>query len=146
MMKILMRLIKVNKSKKAFTVIEILIAMMVLFTAITFSSISIKAFNTYQRQSERYQDLYVTALSLKEKMSSFLQFEKVVYKGIYNEIYYEIDIKKIIEKRNYIVAQDGIGRYDGDFLITLYNLKMKLTQGNRLKVYTFLLTKQKRFK
>jgi len=145
-MKISMRLIEVNKKRKAFTVIEILIAMMVLFTAITFSSISIKAFNTYQRQSERYQDLYVTALSLKEEMSSFSQFEKSVYKGILNEINYEIGIKKLIEKRNYIVSPDGIGRYDGDFLITLYRLQMKLTQGSRLKEYTFLLTKQKRLK
>jgi predicted nucleic acid-binding Zn-ribbon protein len=119
---------------------------MVLFTAITFSSISIKAFNTYQRQSERYQDLYITALSLREEMSSFPQFKKLAYKGVLNEINYEINIKKLIEKRNYIIGQDGIGRYDGDYLIGLYQLKMNLIKGRRLKEYIFLLTKQKRIK
>lgn len=135
-----------NKSHKAFTVIEILIAMLILFTAITFSAISIKAFNTYQRQSERYQDLYITALSLKEEMFSLSEFQKMEYNGLLNGLRYSIEIKELIKKRNYLLGQDGIGRNNGNFMITLYSLTIILTQKNRVKKYTFLLTKEKLLK
>ena len=134
------------KSHKAFTIIEILIAMLILFTAITFSSISIKAFNTYQRQSERYQDFYIVALSLKDKMSLLTEFKKMEYDGSFNGLGYSINIQELIKKRNYLLGQDGIGRNDGDFMLTLYRLTMILKKRGRAKKYTFLLTKEKLLK
>jgi len=136
----------VNNSHRAFTIIEILIAMLILFTAIAFSNISIKAFNTYQRQSLRYQDFYITALSLKNKFSSYDKFDRLKYEGNLNLISYVVEIKIILNKRNYVVGKDGIGRNNGAFMVTLYELKMKLFKGNQEEKYKFLLTKQKKIK
>lgn len=138
--------IKVKNSRKAFTIMEILVAMLVLFTAITFSNIAIKAFNAYQKQSLIYQNFYVTALSLKDKISAYDRFDNLKYRGEINSISYVVEIKKLIEKRNYIIGQDGVGRNNGDFMVKLYECKMLLKTKNKEKIYKFLLIKQKKIK
>jgi len=145
-MKNLESIIAVNNSKKAFTIIEILIAMLILFIAISFSSIAIKAFNKYQKQSQNYQMFYVTSLSLKEKISSIKEFKSPIYRGALNGIDYTITIEKLLNKQNYIVGVDGIGRNNGDFMVILYRLTMLLKSKTKEKSYSFLLTKQKRIR
>ena len=145
-MKTLERVIAVNKSRNAFTIVEILIAMLILFMAITFSSISIKAFNKYQKQSKKYQMFYVTSLSLKEEMSALKAFKVPQYRGTLNGLDYIIKIKKLLSKQNYIVDTDGIGRNNGDFMVSLYRLTITLETQTKEKSYSFLLTKEKRIK
>jgi len=130
--------------KKGFTIMEILIAMMVLFVAIAFVNISIKAFNTYQRKSQSYQNLYITALSLKDWIST-KPFDQKEYAGNLNAIEYTITIKELIHKKNYYFDSEEpskSGNY-GDFLVTLYSLKMILSDGNLVHKYDFFITKEK---
>ena len=145
-MKTLKSVIVVNRSKKAFTIVEILIAMLVLFMAIAFSSMGIKAFNKYQKQSKKYQLIYVTALSLKDEMASLKEFKSSQYRGKLNGVKYVIKVKKLLSKQNFIIDKDGIGRNNGDFMVTLYRLKITLNIQETEKSYSFLLTKQKRIK
>ena len=127
--------------RKGFTIIEILIAMMVLFTAITFVNISIKAFNSYQRKSEVYQNFYITALSLKDWVST-QSLQQEHYKGKMNGIDYKFNIYPLIKQNSYSYGSVlGSGNI-GDYLITLYRVEMILTQKSMEKKYTFLLTKQ----
>ena len=129
--------------KRGFTVIEILIAMMILFVAIGFVNISIKAFNNYQRKSEIYQNFYITALSLKDFMES-KTLDKKSYNGILNGINYKISVKEISRQKNYIInLEQARGGNDGNFFITLYQLNMSLINKNIVKTYSFYLTKQK---
>ena len=129
--------------KKGFTVIEILIAMMLLFTAIGFVNISIKAFNNYQRKSEVYQNFYITVLSLKDWIS-MQKLDKKVYNGNMNGLRYKLKVKELISKNNYRYSFDTSGGNNGDFLITLYQVELELKNKNREKNYSFFLTKQKR--
>ena len=132
--------------KKAFTIIEILIAMMILFTAIGFVNISIKAFNNYQRKSENYQNLYITALSLKDWISIQPFDIKKNYEGVQNNIKYKITINTLLEEKNYTFTMGlGAGNH-GNFLITLYQIDMLLLQGLKEKKFKFLITKQKSLK
>ena len=127
--------------KKGFTVIEILIAMMILFVAIGFVNISIKTFNTYQRKSETYQNFYITALSLKDWISS-QSLEKESYQGTMNGIEYKFNIIALVKRKNYVFNMElGAGNY-GDNLITLYKIEMLLNDKVRTKRFEFLLTKQ----
>ena len=127
--------------KRGFTVIEILIAMVILFVAIAFVNISIKAFNNYQRKSEIYQNFYITALSLKDWLTT-QSLEKKVYKGVQNNIKYKLKITTLLQKKNYTFSMSlGEGNY-GDYLITLYKVEMILTQGNKEEKFNFFLTKQ----
>ena len=130
--------------KKGFTVIEILIAMMILFVAIGFVNISIKAFNDYQRKSAVYQNFYITALSLKDLMEIKSLDKQKTYRGTLNGIDYLISIKEIIRKKNYIInLEQAMGGNDGNFFIILYQLKMRLSDGRRVENYSFYLTRQK---
>ena len=129
--------------KKGFTVIEILIAMMILFVAIGFVNISIKAFNDYQRKSEVYQNFYITALSLKNQMD-MNPLDRPSYKGTLNGINYIITKKEILKQKNFIISFDNDTGNTGDFFITLYQLKMTLKDEIRTKEYTFYLTRQRR--
>ena len=130
--------------KKGFTIIEILIAMMILFVAIGFVNITIKAFNNYQRKSEVYQNLYITALSLKDLMDTKPLDKTNSYRGILNGIDYLISIKEISRQKNYIIdLEQGVGKNDGNFFITLYKLDMKLSYKSKVKHYIFYLTREK---
>ena len=130
--------------KKGFTVIEILIAMMILFVAIGFVNISIRAFNNYQRKAEVYQNFYITALSLKDLMETKALDGKSSYRGILNGIEYLISIKEISKQKNYIIdLEQGMSGNDGNFFITLYFLEMRLKDNNIEKKYSFHLTKEK---
>lgn len=129
--------------RRGFTIIEILIAMMILFTAIVFVNISIKAFNNYQRKSEVYQNFYITALSLKDWIATD-PLDKREYKGKMNGIAYKIEVKELINKNNYIFNFDTPSGNYGDFLITLYRVTLLLSIAQREKEYSFFLTKQKR--
>jgi prepilin-type N-terminal cleavage/methylation domain-containing protein len=129
--------------KKGFTIIEILIAMMILFVAIGFVNISIKAFNTYQRKAEVYQNFYITALSLKDFISTEA-LDKRIYMGKMNGLNYKIKVKKVISKNNYRYAFEELGGNNGDFLIILNEITLELKDENREKTYTFFLTQQKR--
>jgi len=130
--------------KKGFTVVEILIAMMILFVAIGFVNISIKAFNSYQRKSEAYQNFYITALSLKDLMEIKVLDKQESYRGVLNGIDYLISIEEVSRKKNYIInLEQSVGGNDGNFFIILYHLKMRLKEGSRIKNYSFYLTRQK---
>jgi len=130
--------------KKGFTIIEILIAMMILFTAIGFVNISIRAFNNYQRKSEVYQDFYITALSLKDWIATQDLEKAKHYQGEMNGIQYSIEVQELISRNNYKYNLDIPSGNYGDFLITLNRVILKLNRKNRNKKYTFFLTTQKR--
>jgi prepilin-type N-terminal cleavage/methylation domain-containing protein len=131
--------------RRGFTIIEILIAMLILFMAIIFVNMSIKAFNSYQRKAEIYQNFYITALSLKDWVEVQDLGNKKSYNGVLNGINYNINIDIVAKMRNYIVYTEGggMGSNSGNFYIILYRLRMTLKSDIRAKEYSFYLTKQK---
>jgi len=127
--------------KKGFTVIEILIAMVIMFSAIILVNMSIKAFNSFQKKSEIYQNFYTTALTLKDWISNE-ELDKKSYNGEMNGISYSLNIRKILDRKSYIYSMAlGKGNY-GDYQITLYQITMLLKKRNIERQYRFLLTKQ----
>jgi len=125
--------------KKAFTVIEILIAMLILFSTIVFVNTTIKAFNNFQRKSSIYENRYITILSLKDWIET-QSLNKKNYRGKLNGLNYEIKVKKIIKSLTYkFVMGMGSGNI-GDYEITLYEVVITLEKGKKVK---FFLTKEK---
>jgi hypothetical protein len=131
--------------KKAFTVVEILIAMLLLFGSIVFVNISIKAFNNYQRKSEKYQNIYITVLSLKDWLSTQM-LDKRTYEGTRNGYRYIFKIKPILQAKNYTFSMAfGAGNY-GDYLVTLYEVELFLMVKDKEHTFNFILTNQKSIK
>ena len=128
--------------KKAFTVIEILIAMLILFSAIVFVNTTIKAFNNFQRKSNQYQHRYITILSLKDWVET-QPLNKKNYQGKINGFNYEIKVKKITKSLTYKFVM-GMGSSNiGDYEITLYEVRIILKNEKQKKEVKFFLTKEK---
>jgi len=128
-------------NKKAFTVVEILISMLILFTAVVFVNMTMKAYNNYQRKSKVYQNIYITTLSIKDWLKR-QDMTKVTHKGKMNGISYIAKIIPLIESKNYDETVFGRGNI-GDFMITLYQVNLSLTTQTKILKFSYLVTKQK---
>ncbi len=130
-------------SKKAFTIIEILISMLILFTAVVFVDMTIKAYNGYQRKSKTYQNFYITTLSIKDWLYT-QDFSKKHYTGEMNGIEFDANIELLLEKPNYIISLEGISGNVGDFIISLYRVNLTLKYKEVEKKFIYLVTKQRK--
>ena len=127
--------------KKAFTVVEILISMLILFTAVVFVNMTMKAYNSYQRKSKVYQNIYTTTLSIKDWLS-MQDMSKSRYKGEMNGIDYIAKITPVLQAKNYDETMFSSGNI-GDFMITLYQVNLSLITKTRRLEFNYLVTKQK---
>jgi len=131
--------------KKGFTVIEILMSMMILFSAIVLVNMSIQTYNDFQRKSIKYQNFYTTALSLKDWIS-MEPLNKTFLEGSLNNLNYRFDIKKVKELKNYNFTM-GVGSgNNGSYLISLYEINMHISNKTHEKKFNFFLTKQVKLK
>lgn len=131
--------------KKGFTVIEILMSMMILFSAIVLVNMSIQTYNDFQRKSIKYQNFYTTALSLKDWIS-MEPLNKTFLEGSLNNLNYRFDIKKVKELKNYNFTMEvGYGN-NGSYLISLYEINMHISNKTHEKEFNFFLTKQVKLK
>jgi len=126
--------------KKAFTVVEILISMLILFTAVVFVNMTMKAYNNYQRKSKVYQNIYTTTLSIKDWLQT-QDMSKNIYKGEMNNIRYIAKISPLLQAKNYDETMLGSGNI-GDFMITLYRVNLILITKIRKLEFNYLVTKQ----
>ena len=127
--------------KRAFTVVEILISMLILFTAVVFVNMTMKAYNNYQRKSKVYQNIYVTTLSIKDWLK-VQDMSKSTYKGEMNGIDYIAKITPLLQSKNYDENMFTRGNI-GDFMITLYQVNLNLITKTKSLEFNYLVTKQK---
>ncbi len=129
------------KKKSAFTIVEILISMLILFTAVVFVNMTMKAYNNYQRKSRTYQNIYITTLSIKDWLTT-QDMTKSSYKGEMNGIDYIAKITPILQSKNYDETMFSRGNI-GNFLITLYRVNLTLITKTKKIELSYLITKQK---
>lgn len=129
--------------KKAFSVIELLISMIILFGTIVFMNMTIKAYNDYERKSQIYQNIYISTLSMKDWLS-VQNFSKTRYEKTINEVKFDAQISAVKEARNHIFHGElGHGNF-GDFMVTLYEVKLVAQYRNREDTFTYYVTREKR--
>jgi Tfp pilus assembly protein PilE len=129
-------------NRKAFTIIEILISMLILFTTVVFVDMTIKAYNTYQRKSRIYQNFYITTLSIKDWLYN-QDFSKKNYEGKMNGVDFKAKIELLIQKPNYEESLEGISGNVGNFMISLYKVTLTLKYKEIERKFSYFVTKQK---
>jgi len=135
--------IKVELTKsKAFTIIEILISMLILFTTVVFVNMTIKAYNGFQRKSIKYQNFYTTTLSIKDWLYE-QDFTKSTYRGEMNGLSFEAKITLVLQKKNYLFSLEGYSGNIGNYMIRLYEVELTLKDAQREKHFNYFVTKQK---
>jgi len=116
---------KINQ--KGFTLIEVLIATLILAVSIISVNAAFKQFATYKQKMDKYKNIYVTTLSLKDMIESKNLKDNMQDKGTMNGLEYSYKVKLVNKMRNHSLEETEGNT--GNFEIYLY--KIHLTVGNR---------------
>lgn len=124
-------------SNKGFTLVEVLIASLILFFVIVTLSSGFKQYAAYRAKQKKYEDIYISVLSLKNKLEDENLANVVDREGEINGLHYEIAIKEVARKRSFVYGEtkDTTGNL-GKFQIVLYKVIIKI----RGKEFTFFKT------
>jgi len=125
-----------KKNRSAFAIIEVLVAFIILTTAMSLLTYAQKNFNTNINRLNKYENLYITVLSLKNKIDVELKLgDKMHYAGKLNGYNYAINLKKIQQGRN--IISDDMSKFTntGPHIYTLYKVTINLK--NIAKKYSF---------
>ncbi len=127
---------KINKN--GFTLIEVLIATLILAVAIISVNAAFKQFSVYKQKMDKYKNIYTTTLSIKDMIESKELKDNMQDTGIMNGLNFSYKVKLVSKNRNHSL-EEGEGN-TGAFEIYLY--KINLTVEN--KEYTFFKTQYRK--
>ena len=123
-------------SNKGFTLIEVLVATIILFFSILTVNAAYKQYASYKLKQQKYEDIYTASVSLMNKIEGKNINLFGLNEGEINGIKYSLTIKPVASKRNFAFdLNSNKYRNMGRFLITLYKIEIKM--ANR----TFVLYK-----
>lgn len=127
-------------NNKGFTLIEVLLSLLILVVAIVSINASFKQFVMYKSKMDKYKNLYMTTLSIKDKILSQKLTDNLAGSGELNGIRYSYKVS--LAAKGYNIESDTetstIGK--GKFEIYLYKIDLKV--GN--KNYTLYKTQYKK--
>jgi len=118
------------QSNKGFTLIEVLVASIILFLSIVTVSLAYRQYTNYKFKQKKYEKIFISALSLMNKIESEDLSKLTNRNGTINGLDYRITITKVASRRNYVygLTEDTSGN-TGPFLLTLYRVKISI--GNK---------------
>jgi len=129
--------------RKAVITIEVLIALIVMFSAIVMTTSSIRTLNLFKLKKEKYEVNYTTVLSLKAMLEN-RAFEILGGKfiGDINGFEYEISYKPTLSKRTFVLGETeaSMGNY-GPYNIILYDCILQLLKEDSYSESVFQILK-----
>jgi type II secretory pathway pseudopilin PulG len=124
-------------NRKAFTLVEVLIATLILSISILSISAALKQFFLYKEKLTKYQNLYFTTLSLIDRISAENLTRKPTGEGYINGLHFHYVAEIVSKNRNFMYGEtEKTSGNKGNFEILLY--KVKLYIGN--KMFNFYVT------
>ncbi len=129
------------RSNRGFTLIEVLIASLILFFAILTLNAAFKQYTSYRLKQERYANIYISVLSLKDKLENEDLRGFTERKGTINGLSYDITIRPLKNEKNYVYGQTaGSTGNKGQFDITLYKATLVIDG----EIFTFFETQYRK--
>jgi len=119
----------IMSGEKGFTLIEILVASVILTMAISIATISYREYVLSLNTQRKYENIYVSVLTLANKMEE-KKLNGIGFfteKGKINGINYVIKARRVAAKRNYRINVDDARRI-GVFYIYLYRIEIKIDE------------------
>ena len=122
-------------SDKGFTLIEVLVASIILFLSIATVAMAYKEYTSCRLKQVKYERIYMTALSLMSELEDKKPYNIGFESGTINGLKYSISIKKVISKRNFVIGlnKQTTGNF-GEFLLTLYKVTLNIS-GKEFVLY-----------
>lgn len=126
--------------KKAMFTVEVLVALFILFLAVTLSATASKFFNQILLQQRHYKNLYIDVTNIKEKISDEICLTKHTIVAHINGLEYQAECRKIKESRGFEKEYDldqskMIRGYKGKFLLQLYVVTLNIPQYEYTTTY-----------
>lgn len=132
--------------RNGFTLIEVLIALVILFSAVASFGAAFKMYVDARFKQELYEDFYITALSLKSVIENKKLLDEREGSGELNGFAFTFEAKPIETARNFSYMDTGgtaHGANVGPFELTLYHVNVKLARTRAVREFSFYVTQYK---
>ena len=116
------------RSSKGFTLIEVLVASIILFLSIVTVSLAYKQYESYRLKQEKYENIYINVISLVNKtLSKNIIAPTFEETGKINGTNYKIIARIVSSKRNYVYgfSSQSTGN-KGNFMVKLYKISIEI--------------------
>ena len=124
-------------SNKGFTLVEVLVASVILFFVIVTLHTGFKQYSVYRQKQQEYERIYMTVLFIKDKLKDKDLSRLSETYGKLNGLSYKVAVKEISRRKNFVYNEVKALRGNfGSFRIILYEITLKI--GNRH--FTFYVT------
>jgi prepilin-type N-terminal cleavage/methylation domain-containing protein len=129
---------------KGFTLLEVIVALVVLVAAVVSFGAAYNMYVNAQYRQELYQDVYITALSLKNTIEVRKLVDEPGGSGELNGFFYSYSSKQVKTARNYINPDPpSPGGNIGPFELTLYQVDFELSRDRWKGEFSFYVTQFK---
>ncbi len=131
------------KKNKGFTLIEVLLSLIILTVAIVSVNAAFKQFVEYKSKMEKYKNIYMTTLSIKDMIESKELKNGYTETGELNGLKYKYSVELIASKRNVTSSEDIENQEqleEGSFEVYLYKITLHIDN----KKYEFYKTQYKK--
>ncbi len=129
---------------KGFTLLEVIVALVVLVAAVISFGAAYNMYVNAQYKQELYQDVYITAISLKNLIEVKKLIDEPEGSGELNGFFYSYSSKQIKTAHNYVYPDPpNLGGNFGPFELTLYEVDFKLSKDRWKREFSFYVTQFK---
>ena len=114
-------------TNKGLTLVEVLIALAILTIVIVTLNAIFKQYAAYRQKQARYEDIFISALSLQDRLDDMDLGRTPHMDGQINGLPYSIEIRPVAQKRNFTYGETRkTSGNRGRFLVILYRVTMEI--------------------
>ncbi len=117
-------------NNKGFTLIEVLLSLIILVVAVVSINAAFKQFVMYRSKMEKYKNIYMTTLSIKDMILSKKLSENTAGSGELNGIKYSYKVSLLAKGFNVESDTESSSIGKGNYEIFLYKIDLKVGNKN----------------
>ncbi len=117
-------------NNKGFTLIEVLLSLIILVVAIVSINAAFKQFVMYKSKMDKYKNIYMTTLSIKDMILSKKLSENTAGSGELNGIKYSYKVSLLAKGFNVESDTESSSIGKGNYEIFLYKIDLKVGSRN----------------
>ena len=121
---------------KGFTLIEVLIATLIMVMSIVTVTAAIRQFAIHREKLRSYEQLYTTVLSLRDRIMNDTLIDNASETGSLNGLAYRSQCRLVESANNYVLDSEDPGRNGntGAFTIMLFKVTL-VVEGKNVEFY-----------
>ena len=122
-------------SNRGFSLIELLIALIIITSAIITLNSIYKQYSSLRQKQSKYELIYISVLSLKDKLESIDLSRTFILNGTINGLKYTAKVKRVAQRRSFTFdfKKDIWGNF-GKFSMTMYKITINMV-GKQFEFY-----------